>query len=282
MKSGIAANLALLAAVLALGSFVHFKPRGDEAREHALSALKPETVTTIRIERNGNEAIVLTRKEDAWFITAPLSVRADPFLVQRVLSFLRARATHRLAATELQRFDLERPRLRVAIDGESFGFGIVNEVSREQYVLAGGAVYTVNPRYGTTLPASPEELISRQLFAPGEFPVRIEIGNFTVAQGGGKWTATPAPVDVSQDDLARWVDEWRRAVALRVSPYGKDKPQGEIRVELGNGTRLTLGIIGRAPEFVLARPDERLQYHFLAESAKRLLSPPGTEQQKKP
>jgi len=44
---------------------------------------------------------------------------------------------------------------------------------------------------------------------------------------------------------------------------------------LKGGAELALGLLAREPELVLLRADEKLQYHFRADAAKRLLSPPG-------
>lgn len=275
MKAGLLGNLALAALVAALALFVYLKPGGDAATDFALSSLKPGAASLIRIERDGAAAIVLERKHDAWLLTAPFAARADELMVQRLLEIALAKAAHRLAASDLARFDLERPEARLIIDGQTFSFGVVSAVSREQYVLTGDAVYTVSPRYGMALPGNAADLISRRLFAPDEVPARIELKDFAVAQRDGRWTLSPGPEDLSQDDLHRWVDEWQLATALRVEPYAKGKAQGEIRLQLKNGGKLTLGILSRGPEWVLLRPDERLQYHFFAEIAKRLLAPPG-------
>ncbi|MBI2296439.1 MAG: DUF4340 domain-containing protein [Betaproteobacteria bacterium] len=275
MKRSLWLNALLLVAVAGLGLFVYLRPKSDAPAEHALSALKPEEVGSIRIEREGAAAVVLERKQDAWFLVAPLAARADDFAVQRLLAIVQAKAAHRLAATDLARFDLERPPARLIIGGQSFGFGVVSEVAREQYVLTGDAVYAVNPRYGMALPGNAAALISRRLLAPGEVPVRIEVSGFSVTQRDGRWVLAPAPGEPSQDDLNRWVDDWRLATAIRVEPYAKGKPRGEIKLELENSGKLALGILGREPELVLLRPDEKLQYHFLAEIANRLLSPPG-------
>lgn len=276
MKRSLWLNALLLVAVAGLGLFVYLRPKSDAPAEHALSTLKPEDIGSIRIEREGAAAVVLERKQDAWFLVAPLAARADDFAVQRLLAIVQAKAAHRLAATDLARFDLERPQARLMVDGQSFAFGVVSEVAREQYVLTGNAVYAVDPRYGMALPGNAAALISRRLLAPGEVPVRIEVSGFSVTQRDGRSVLAPAPGESSQDDLNRWVDEWRLATASRVEPHAKGKPRGEIRLEFKDGTRLALGILAREPELVLLRPDERLQYHFFAEVAKRLLSPPGS------
>lgn len=267
-------NAALLAALVALAAFFRFGPGPETPTEHALSALKPEDAGTIRIERRGAAAIRLERGQDTWFVTAPFAARADALRVQRLLEIAGARAAHKFAATELARFDLERPETRLTIDGQEFSFGMVNATTGERYVMTGDAVYPVNLRYGTALPAAAYDLASRDLLARGEFPVRFQLETFTVELRDGKWRLSGAPGDLSQDDLSRWVEQWRSAAAARVGPLARGKALAQIRIGLKAGGTLTLAVLARGPELVLARPDEQLQYHFLAEAGKRLLSPP--------
>lgn len=276
-------NVALAAVVAALGAWVYFKPARDAPAEFPLSALKPSEARSIRVERPGEPPILLEKHEGSWRLTAPFAARGDDPKVQRLLEIAEAKAAHRLPATDLARFELERPQASVIIDGQTFAFGLVGAVAREQYVLTGGAVYTVSPRYGMALPASAGELASRQLLAPGEAPLRIELKDFTVEQRGGKWALSTGTGQLSQDDLIRWVEEWRLASAARVERAGvKGKPLAEIRIHLKSGGALTLGVLAREPELVVTRPDEQLQFHFRPEIAKRLLSPPPVRSVRQP
>jgi len=269
-------NTALAAAVVALVAFLYLRPAREADIEHPLSALKPQEALSLRVERTGAVPVVLEKKQDAWFVTSPFTARADEARVQQLLAIVRAQSSHRLPADDRARFGLEPPQARIVVDGHAFSFGLVNEITREQYVLSGDAVYPVHPRYGMALPATAADAASRQLFAPGEVPVRIESRLFTVAQQDGKWVLTPGAGDLSQDDLIRWVDEWRLASALRVEPRLATGKREEIRIQLKSGSTVTIGIVARAPELVLARADELLQYYFRPELATRLLSPPAT------
>jgi len=273
--------VALLIVVVALGCFVYFKPRSDGPAGYPLSALKAGDAGKIQIERTGQAPATLEKKDAQWFITAPFTAPAEPFQVQRLLSILDARASSRLAATDLARFDLDRPVARLTVDAQTFSFGAINAVEHEQYVLTGNTVYPVEPRYGATLPADVTQLIRRQLFAASEVPVRFEFSDFTVASADGKWSVAPAPADLSQDDINRWVDDWRLASALHAEPAAGGKAAGAIKVEFKDGTKVTLGIVQREPELVLLRPDQNLQYAFFAETAKRLLSPPSGDASKR-
>ncbi|MGH8642484.1 MAG: DUF4340 domain-containing protein [Burkholderiales bacterium] len=267
---------ALLAAIVALlGIYVYFKPARGPA-EYSLSALKAQEIRSIRVERPGDAApLLLERRPDGWYVVSPFAARADALRAHQVLAIAEAKSSHRLPAAELARFELDRPIAWVTLGGQTFSFGLVNAVTREQYVLSGDFVYTVHPRYGAALPARPADAANRQLFAADEVPVRIELKEFTVEQRNGRWTLTPGASAVSQEEFMRWVDEWHLASALRVAPWARGKPVAEIRVRLKNGGNLTLGVLARQPELVLVRTDEKLQYHLRAEAAKRLFSPPS-------
>jgi hypothetical protein len=274
MKRAWLRTALLAAAVAALGLFVYLKPVTRDTPEYALSGLKPDAAHAVRLERSGAAPIALEKRGEEWFLTAPFAARAGTVQVQRLLAVAAAKGTARLAATDLARFGLERPAMRLTIDGQSFDFGIVNEISREQYVLTGGAVYTVAVSYTAGLPARPADLVDRQLFARSEVPERIELGEFIVAREEGKWTVRPPAGEMSQDDLQRWLDDWRHASALRVEPYGRGTPVAAVKMQLRGGTALSFGILSREPEVALLRSDQKLVYYLSRGAAARLLSPP--------
>lgn len=275
-------NALLVVVVAALGTLVYLKPDGGVPIEHSLSQLKASEVKSIRIERQGDPGIALEKTVGGWVITAPLVARADELRVQRLVEIVEARSAHRMAAGGLERFELEPPAARLILSGQTFSFGMVNAMTREQYVMAGDAVYVVSPRYGMSLPARPLDLASRRLLGSGEVPSRIEFKDFTVEQRDGKWTLTPAPAsELSQDDLVRWVDGWRLASAIRVEPHVGGKVRPDIRIQLKNGGGFTLGILASGANLVLTRPDEKLQYYFRIDSARQLLAPPSAEREER-
>lgn len=277
MKQGWLLNAALLVIVTSLAAFVALKPRSDASSTHRVSRLQAQQVQHIRLERKGDPAVVVERKQNGWVITAPLSARADTFQVERLLAILDATAAHRLPAQDLARFELDQPATRITIDGEQFSYGSVNGITREQYVLAGDTVYALAPRYGAMVPATFSQLISKQLFDSTELPVRLELRDFTVTQNADGWRVSPPPAQLSQDDINRWLDAWRHAAALRTEPYAEGMPVDSIRMELRDGKKLRLDVLQTTPDFVIGRPDEKLRYHFAAQTAKRLLMPPGSQ-----
>ena len=278
MKNRQWLNVALLAAVALLALFAYFKPHKSEP-EHPLSALKAADVRKIRIDVAGSPPLVLERTASDWRLAAPVVARADSFQTQRLLAILDATSKDRLPAAGLARFDLNEPYARVTIDQQTFSFGAVNQMSREQYVQTQDGVYLVSLRYGAALPKSALQLVSRQLFAADEAPVAFEFKEFSLAQQDGKWVMAPAAADMSQDDINRWIDEWRLATALAVQAADNRKPLTTLKVRLGSGSDLTLAVLPRDPELTLARSDQPFQYQFAGETAKRLLAPPAAQSQ---
>jgi hypothetical protein len=274
MKGRLWLNLALLAAVAALALAAHFKPQHTDD-EYRLSNLKAADATTVTIENQGAAPIALVRAPQGWRLSAPFAARADEIQVQRLLEILNATAKDRYAASGLARFDLNTPRARVAINGRSFGFGALNPVSGEQYVLTQDGVSLVAARYGAALPAQALQMVSKQLFAADEAPVAFEFPDFRLAQENGRWQLTPAAPDLSQDDLNRWIDDWRLAGALGVQAASQRKPLATIKVRLKNGSDITVAVLQREPRLALARSDEPYEYQFAGATAQRLLTPPA-------
>lgn len=273
MKGKFWANVALFAAVIALALFAWLKPPHSEA-DYKLSTLKAADAKSIRIEVTGASPVVLERTTLDWRITAPFAARADSFQVQRLLGIIDATSKDRFPAAGLARFDLNEPYARLTVNQQTFNFGAVNQVSREQYVQTQDGIHLVGMQYGAALPKSALQLASKQLFAAEEAPVAFEFDAFKLAQQDGKWQLTPA-VDAGPDDINRWVDAWRLASAIAVQAPSDRKPLATIKVKLKSGGEITLAILQREPELVIARSDQKFEYQFAGAAAQRLLSPPA-------
>jgi hypothetical protein len=274
MKRGWLLNVALLAAVAALASFVWLNPARDEQAKQPLSTLRSAQVQHITLARPGQPAITLEHRGTQWQITAPLKARADEFQVLRMLTILEAQPAAQLPATGLERFDLEAPAALLTIDGVDYAFGGINTVTREQYVRRGDTVYVVALRHGAALPANAAALIRRVLLSEQEQPAGVVLPDFSLTRKEGRWILSP-PADISQDDLQRYVDQWRYASAAQAEPYDQRPPLAEIRITLRDGTVLELGVLQREPQLVLWRRDTGLQYLFLKAAGRALLTRPG-------
>lgn len=272
-------NLVMLAAVLGLGLYAYKKPGKDAAPEYPISALTLAQVNAFSIER-GENRIALEKKNNHWLLTAPLAARADDTQVNRLLDVLAVKSKEKLAATDLARFDLDQPALRLRLGEQVIAFGTNNSLTQEQYVLSGGSVYLVPDFYAMQIPDKPDRLLTHSLFAEGEKPVGIELPTLVAEQKDGKWTVTrPAGQTVApgqelgQDDLNRWADDWRLSSSLLTQPYDGRPGIEQVRIKLADGRSLVLEVLQKEPDLVLARADEKLQFQYSTEAGKRLLDP---------
>ena len=267
-------NVGLACLVLGLALFFHLRPKIAE-ESFALSTLAPAQVTRIQVDTPNMSELVLEKGARGWMMTAPFAARTDATQVERLIALLNATSKSKLPAGDLARYDLDRPKARVTLNGQAFSFGTINPVTREQYVATGDAVYLIKLDYLAALPTHPANIVSHRLFADDETPVAFAFAGFRVAQADGKWLLQPAPERISQDDVGRWAEQWRLASSTLTDSYHR-APSGEIiTVTLSGGQQVLLRVLQAQPELLLLRTDEQLRYHIPQATARVLLAPPA-------
>ena len=272
-KSWIALG-ALAACVIALGLFVWLKPPQPQAPAHAVSALKPADARTLRVQRKGKTLAALEKRNAEWFMTEPIQAPADEFQVLRLLAVLEAKSASQYPASEAAKFGLDAPPIELVINEQRFAFGAINTVTREQYMLTQNQIFPLELRFAAAVPADAQALLPRSVLAPNDAPLRFAFGAFTVATDDKKWTTTPPASDLSQDDYNRWVAQWRDGSALRTEVSDTRKPISEIYIILKDGARITLGVVQTEPELIVRRTDLGLQFVFVGDVGKKMMSPP--------
>lgn len=274
MKSRILLNLALAALIAVLILLVWLKPKPMAPTEFKLSTLASASINRIAIERPGQPAIVLQKNFAGWRLSAPFQARAEGTAVGHLLEILAAASLQRFPATNLGRFQLDPPLLRLTLNDQEFSFGTQNTLTGEVYVATHGGVHLVAPSYLAHAMKMPADFAARALLTEEEKPAGFEFADLKLSQNSdGKWLTSPARPNWSQDDINRWMDEWRHASSLVTQPYDGTPPQESFTLRLGDGKLIPCKILRREPELVLLREDEKLQYHFPAEIGKRLLRP---------
>lgn len=274
MKSRLLLNLALAALVAVLALVVWLKPKPAAQAEFKLSALAVKDITRIVIEKAGQPAIVLQKSTGGWRLSAPFQARAEGGSIERVLEMLTATSRQRFPSTDLGRFQLDMPLLRLTLNNQEFSFGTQNPLTGEVYVATNGGVHLVAPRYLADALKAPADFASRAFLAEEEKPVGFEFSNLRLSQqSNGKWSVSPANPNLNQDQLNGWVDEWRHASSLVTQPYDGTPSMESFTLRLRDGQVIACKILRHEPELVLLREDENLQYHFPAGIGKRLLRP---------
>jgi len=278
MKLGWIVNALLLAAVIGLGAYAWHKGNQPKEPSHSLSTLSPSAVRKIEVTRRDGAGYTLEKRDENWFLTSPLEVRADQSQVQRLLDLLAATSKEKLAATDLKRFDLDPPAVKVTLDNQVFSFGTTNPLTQEQYLATGDSVYLVSSYYLSLIPTQGDRLFTHNLFHQNEKPVSFAFKDFRVEQKDGKWSVMPAPAEKerpSQDDFNRWADDWRLSSSLLTQVWDGKATSETVQVKLADGKNVVFAVVRKEPELVLARPDEKVQFQFSGEMSRTLMHPPA-------
>jgi len=285
MKLGWIVNALLLIAVIGLGAYAWHMAGQPKQPTHKLSTLASAGVKRIEVTPRSAPGYALEKRGETWFLSAPIQARADQSQVQRMLDLISATSKEKLAATDLKRFDLDPPALRVTMDSQAFSFGGTNPLTQDQYLATGDSVYLVSTYYASLVPRQPERMLTHNLFNESEKAVGFTFKGFSVEQKDGKWALSPQPSAnnerPSQDDLNRWADDWRYASSLVTQTWTGRPTADEVQVKLADGKTIVFVVVRREPELILARPDEKLQFQFSGEMTRRLLNAtPGKEKER--
>ncbi|MBP6057838.1 MAG: DUF4340 domain-containing protein [Nitrosomonas sp.] len=275
-------NLIMLATIVGLMVFIYFKPQSQGVQEYLISSGSVEAVQHLRIVRQQQE-IALKRMDSRWHLTKPVQARADEKKASDILQILMATGHQRFPLADLARFGLDQPNVRLYIDEEYFGFGGFAPTTHQQYVATGDHVYLISPRYVLALPSNASDLISPELLASDEIPVRFELNHLTVELQNENWHVTMphAGEAPGKEAIKHWTQLWQTTHAGAVTlgqAFGSDFVEKDfIRISLQNGQKINLKILQSETEIVFLRVDDGIGYHLSVDAGQQLLDPYVTE-----
>jgi hypothetical protein len=275
-------NLALLALVATLALLVARKHNvKPEPAAPPLTTLSADAITRVRIQYPGAAPIELQRQNASWWLMTPLRARANTFKVNSLLALAGASPDLRLPAdtAQLTKFGLDKPVAQLWLNDAQIDIGDRHPFKSARYVRYQNTIALMPGQVFTPSAYRVTGLISPRLLADTYTLVAIELPHFSLRQQQGKWQITPPRPDLTADQINAFVDEWQLAQAFAVDRYSGKPVTDHIRLTLhpksagpeSGDEHLDLGIVSQAPEFVLYRSDEGLEYRFTEETGKRLL-----------
>lgn len=277
MKNRWLLNLALLLVIGLLATLAILKPGTKTEEGTPLTALAADGIQRIRLLRPKQPEIVIEKSGDTWRLKAPRAARANDFRVNELLRLAGQRVKTRFPAlpAELDQFGLTTPFATIFLNDIEIRLGATHPLKNEIYVQTGDAVALVSASLQRTASASVEEWLSPSLLEDKAKIVSLRFPDFTLKQNElGGWVRTPELKELSSDRTTRFVDEWRYARALSVTPAAGPGGQKHMTVTIQEGEKqraIDFAVIARRPELILRRLDEGLDYRFPAELGPRLL-----------
>ena len=257
--------LILAATVAALALLAWLKPGLKTPDVDTPLLAQAPAATQLRIAPTGATAAELTRAADGWHMTAPLALRADDAAIGDLLQLLAMPADAGFPATgDLSRYGLDRPGIRLTIEGTELDFGGTQPIDQRRYVLLDGRVHLVNPVLFYRLAQNAYDWLDKRLLPEGSEVMAIQLPQATVTRDAqGRWQIAPADKSFDAGALAKLAQDWQQARADNVAAIGRHAVEGEVALSLkGTAAPLRFQIYKDADSLVLARPDLGLQYQL--------------------
>jgi hypothetical protein len=293
MKKRWLLNLVMLAIVAGLVTFLYMRPQTNisEPTQHEISTLKLGDFNAIKVEFPTKAPTSFEKADGLWRMTAPYKTRADQMSVQRILSIIAAKSEEKFSATDLAKYGLDNPQLKLKLTNsagvEEFVFGTFNPVSEEQYVAYKDAVYLLPGGYAEAASTQPIELVDK---APLVINEAKQIAGFDFSRleqweevrlvvdiVDGKWKVNVPKAKPTQNEMNEWLDfSWKQAQAKQVELYTPNRKMTypSFEVKLKDGKKVHFDKIQEAPDLLLGRPDEGVLYHFSNDVGFNMLNPP--------
>jgi hypothetical protein len=287
MRSRWLVNLGLLLLIAGLGLFLYFNPKKEEPsfNEVKVSEISPADIAKIEIEFPAKNPVVLEKRDGHWKLIQPYEARAGEAPVGRILAILNADSVDKFDASELARFGLDNPSLRLRLDGKEILFGTYNPVNGRQYIAFNSSVYLVSTQFYDAAGTQIVELLDKRLLAPNEKVAGFDFSHLeqweesglVVKHNDGTWQVSIPGAKPDKAQMDEWFgDGWQTLSAKSVEPYKRNSQENHpyFEILLQDGKRIRVEKHLESPELILARPDEAMQYHFPSDLGFALLNPP--------
>lgn len=276
-------NLILLAAIALMALLLTLRPGKQAEEKYTLTTLNKEDIDRITLLRPTRDKLVLDKLNNRWQLTAPVNARSNRFNVSNLLKLAGTESSIRFAANDkaLAQYGLDKPAASIILNDVTLKVGSSHPIKQERYVQAGNWVYLVAINRLRMSENPYTDFISSALIEEDAKLTGLNLGQQQLVYQDGKWSLTPENKAVSGDNINQFVNEWRLTHALSVDRYNNKPVEQWLSITLhkqqadkAGPTRtdvIKLGVVSYKPEFVLYRPDEKLEYRFSEDTGKRLL-----------
>lgn len=278
-------NLGLLLLIIGLGVIIWQLPPAQTKTQETLklTTLDPLQVQHLRVERVEQEPIEIKKTQGVWQILSPLQLPAHDFRIQAILQLLSTRNYRKLDASQvkLSELKLAPAPISVQFDDLVMEFGDQSPMNEHlRYLKIKSDIYLLSDSVHHFLNGDAVLLANLSPLGNSAKLNELQLPNLHLQLKEGRWSSLK-PVDNTlnggADALNTLVETWEHLQALSVKRYHPNPnlpPQGEINLGLQNQAALNFKIISQTPEFILARPDKGVEYHFSQHQLSKLMNLP--------
>lgn len=265
-------NLAMLAALVALGLTVWLSGGKQEQASLLMQLPQQQGINDIRITHKGEQRH-FQRQGETWRMLEPLDIAANEVQIEKMLNLRMARSEKHFSveADEMDKFGFTAQALEVELDGHRLRFGTTDPLQGRRYVAYQGQIHIIDRdlHYLFNMPLG--KYISPRLLPVDSRLTAVHTPEAEVILEQGNWVAKGEGEAPSADQIAAYLDEWRYASAMEVGLYQGNGGE-KIRVVTEQG-EYVFDLHRDDTEIRLGRADLKIQYHLPTDVVKRLLHP---------
>lgn len=256
-------NLLLGALVLGLVAAVYFSREKPEPPPPPLTTLSSGDINRILIQHAGRPDIRLEKRQNTWWLTAPVKTRAESVEVTAILGLAAHPSQRRYPVTEmnLAELGLGPADWTMQLNDLRIEFGTTDPIESRRYVRLGDTVHLVEDPPSAALDADYNDLVARRLLPAGARITRLQLPGLALNRTDKKgWEVTPKSADQGADAAQQLVDAWLNAQAMWITTFDPKLPaQGAVNIQTGDET-FRFSILQRDDQLILARPELGVQF----------------------
>jgi len=272
-------NLVLVVLALVMGLIIYYEPGLEPADvpQPLTTTLAAGDASRIHLERVKYDPVSFIKRNGRWYlVTEQQELPASTFQLQALLRLLETSSSSQYAAdtVELAALGLDPPQASVTIDDVAILFGNTTPLDRKRYLQVDATVHLIEDRYQHLVNAGWTNFVERKLLPEEKSISSLQLPGITLTlTDEDQWQLSPARPDVNADAIRQLLDHWGKVSALYARRYDGRTSDVIITLEFSdNPETLTLMVIARSPELVLARPDWGIQYHLSSDVEETLLT----------
>ena len=287
MKSRWLINIVMLAIVLGLGTYFYLRPKPEavQTKAYDISQIKLADIVSIQVDLPNKPLMTFKKVNKLWQMIAPYPARLDQQSINHIISVVAAQSNNKFSSSDLAKFGLNEPKLKLTLNEELFIFGAFNSVTSEQYVMYKDAIYLLPGSYLELASIQTTALLDKSPIAQDEKIIGFDLSGLEQWQENqlnvdlvdGKWQVNDPKLSVNQAAMQEWFDGyWTGMSVSAVEPYSlqsTEKLPG-FSVKLSNGKTIRFDKFQESPTLILGRPDEGIKYTIASDIGFVLLNPP--------
>lgn len=266
-------NLLLVVVVAGLVALLVLD-RETQVVSRPITNLTRAAIERVELRFPGAASIVLVRRDHGWWLTEPVTARADGPTVAQILRLAEAdsQQTRAADAVDAGAVGLDPPVVTVGFNqAPAIALGDAAALARNRYARIGDTVYLIDEPNMRALDAAYANLVGRDLVPDEANIIKLQLPTATLTRSAtGGWAVAPNSADRGADAAQATIDAWRFARALWTKPAGDEPAQGRVTIHTQDG-RIIYEVVAREPQLILRRPDLGVVFHVAANQGAPLL-----------